>query len=381
MGLQRAGVVLPRLHFLLLLIATLCVLGKEPAEPAENTTKFWPSLNTFANVSVVPSGSMKLQHPSGVNVRFFNQHYNTYMVFTDTRDCGYKPGGNQVITDQEADLPRFDVIGVDLQEVGDGTYRICNKLVDEDNIWCLFANDEWNYERCDLTNNKQEDIEDQDGSNWQFYTSDDCPDGQMKIYSASHKSFVDAQSNGGIWHTSNPQDHLDSCWQLQGVDPPLPPCTATNVTGQWEFQQTLVGAVVVKLTEGTQKKYSQSKTSGWSNSVTTQVKQAWEFFGEEGSITVTGQMASSTSETYSNEWSTSTTQEVDHNFDDKYSGRALWQFVFHTTDTCGHTETTMNINFAVTNSRAQPPCCVPGYNGAQDVSYQTCVTQHAMIPG
>jgi hypothetical protein len=157
-------------------------------------------------------------------------------------------------------------------------------------------------------------------------------------------------------------------------------CSATGVTGQWEQRYVISAPTQETWMHGTEKKYSESKSEEWSQTVTAQVGATWSLLGAEGSVSITKEVAHETSQSYQDEWSVNDQQTFSITWGKEDVGKQAWQFVFYPTDSCGHTEETLVKNYALTEGAFRMPCCAPGY-GIDMPFYTTCFSKDVMVPG
>jgi hypothetical protein len=155
-------------------------------------------------------------------------------------------------------------------------------------------------------------------------------------------------------------------------------CTANMVSGRWVYKYTVATATTEKWKEGTSKTHTESKTREWSESVTRKVTKGWELEGTSGKISVGTTIGHQTSQGYSDEWSVSSEYDFTITWSKDDVGKSAWQFHFNTVDSCGHSEETLTHEYALTESAAREPCCVPGYSTDAPM-YLTCLSQDAMV--
>lgn len=92
-------------------------------------------------------------------------------------------------------------------------------------------------------------------------------------------------------------------------------------------------------------------------------------------------MAAGQVNSYQREWQA--WEEIDYtiSFDKSYQGKAMWQWQFSVTDSYGSVTTPKTIDYAITENRATPPLCLPGYDAEQgSVSYQQCTDAEHTLP-
>ena len=195
--------------------------------------------------------------------------------------------------------------------------------------------------------------------------------GRGRLTEDSNKNCI--QDDGSIRHCG------DGHAVVKFVDPSPANCTATAVSGSWVYRYTIAAASTETWKTGTEKSHSQSKTESWSNSVTISVAAGWSFMGGGAAVEVDTTIAHRTSSSYTDEWSESTEHDFSVTFGSSDVGKAAWQFQFTPiVDSCGHKETTLVKEFALTKYAAQEPCCIPGYS-TDAPAYTTCVSAEAMI--
>lgn len=161
---------------------------------------------------------------------------------------------------------------------------------------------------------------------------------------------------------------------------PAPACKASQITGKWEYLTTVGVPEDWTTFYGTTKTDSRTKTKEWDESVTTTLKQSWKLFGYKGSISISGMVAHSTADSYSEQFSTVESEQWTMHFNQANVGKSIWQFKFNTTDTCENVLNTGVKELAVTNHGTRQPCCVPRFSTDPPL-YLTCVSKDAMIPG
>lgn len=154
-------------------------------------------------------------------------------------------------------------------------------------------------------------------------------------------------------------------------------CKANKVSGQWVYQYTIPAATTETWKEGTEKKYTESKTEQWTQSVSITTELSWEFLGMGGKIDITAAVAHSTTNAYSHEWATTTEHDFSVTWSQDMVGKAAWQFKFDEYDTCHHKENTLTREYAVTEGQWRQPCCVPGWS-VDAPHYTTCHSKETM---
>jgi hypothetical protein len=153
----------------------------------------------------------------------------------------------------------------------------------------------------------------------------------------------------------------------------LPQCQGNDVKGEWKYIKKYQVETTVTFRTGTEKTKDETKTSSWSQSVSATVSAGYAC----GSLEVTGTLAQDASSTYGSTWSTSTETEIQRHFAGDNLNKAVWQFQFHVMDTCDNSVVSKTEEFALTSSKDQLPCCLPGYN--VDPAYQTCTRPEVTI--
>ena len=167
--------------------------------------------------------------------------------------------------------------------------------------------------------------------------------------------------------------------------PRSPPsgCKVSSVSGTWAYRETLAVPANKIFKHGTTKTDS---TKEWSESAITTMKQGWNFVGEKGSIFVSGQVAHSTSSSYAHEFSATEESDLVVHFTNEQVGKSVYQFVFTTYYACTdngvvkslNAWNTLVIEYALTEGKWRPPCCVPGYS-TDAPKYLTCHSKETMV--
>lgn len=198
----------------------------------------------------------------------------------------------------------------------------------------------------------------------------DCSPGLTKISIPQKFGNI---SNGDFTQKADSKGDIYMCFKRG--------CKATEVTGQWMPHGLIIGNITEEWTHGTSKTYSESKTESWSNSVTMTAKAGFKFSdGNTAGVEVSTTLSHKMTNSYSSEWMTSDTYKFSINWAEKYENMFSWQFYIIPTDSCGHIETTMLNQFAITEGAWQQPCCLPGYSADKDKAhYQKCVSKESMI--
>lgn len=155
-------------------------------------------------------------------------------------------------------------------------------------------------------------------------------------------------------------------------------CTAKKATGYWHVVSSIVSAgekITVKW--GTEVTHTESRTKTWRNSVSTTISKGFKFEAEgeseSSSMSVTTKESKQISETVTDSVTQTTEEKIEVPFHKADVGKNVWQWRMDIKDSCGHKETVKSVQFAITQDRDTPPCCVPTYQAHQDASYQTCV--------
>ena len=161
--------------------------------------------------------------------------------------------------------------------------------------------------------------------------------------------------------------------------PPSFPCSAKSVKGYWRYRYTIPTDNTETWKHGSLKKYQDSKTEEWSDSVTIKVELGFEIEGFDLGFSVGPTLGHKFAETYSQEWSVSEEYDFTFRWSGQDVGKASWQFVVDTLDTCGHKERALLQEFAVTPNREREPCCLPGY-GVDMPYYTRCVSKEYLMP-
>jgi hypothetical protein len=206
-------------------------------------------------------------------------------------------------------------------------------------------------------------------------------DGAGKIYGGSDyavKQEMADEVSKGEWNIVINSDA--KVWLYLASDPedcPPLPCTVTDVSGTWiPSLYDVVAPTTETWMHGTSKKYSESKTTEWSDSLTLAMSKGLLVKG----LKMSAEISNSFSRTYSSEWSVDTQQTFSVTFESKDVGKTVWRFQFDENDSCIHAEQTITQDFALTANAETPPCCLPGHF-VNDNTYRNCISQEASLPG
>lgn len=144
-------------------------------------------------------------------------------------------------------------------------------------------------------------------------------------------------------------------------------CDVTTTKSYWEYTFTPSVSTIHTLSHGTKKKHAESETEEWIKSITRTMSEGSEF----EQVSVSSTISHSLAQTYADEWEVSAYESWTYHFKDADIGKAFWQFKLDHTDVCGHKETSLTQEGALTTSMDQKPCCLPGH--ASDAPhYQNC---------
>lgn len=158
-----------------------------------------------------------------------------------------------------------------------------------------------------------------------------------------------------------------------------PLCLAESVKGSWTSKYTISSQGSETWRHGTSMTHGNSKTEEWSSSVTRTVNTGFELEGISASTEISSTIGHSTSNTYSQEWTTNDEHAFTVTWGPNAVGLNAWQFIFAPYDSCGYTEQSKTQQYALTEGAWRPPCCLPGY--ATDApSYSKCHSADVMIP-
>lgn len=128
-----------------------------------------------------------------------------------------------------------------------------------------------------------------------------------------------------------------------------------NVRGSWVSISSSSGKQHVSYQEGITRSHTVSHSSEWGGSATIKASAGFNFFGEKGSVEVSGTASHSISDSYSSTFSMTTTTTYSYDFD----AGVVWQWKFDIDDGCGAT-TASGHDLALTLNQVNPPCCLPG---------------------
>jgi len=147
----------------------------------------------------------------------------------------------------------------------------------------------------------------------------------------------------------------------------LPQCKGSEVQGQWVYKSRIAVEMTMTIKWGSAKTLEEVKTSTWAESVSASVSAG---HAAVGSLQVTGTLAEEMAHSQKQSWSSNTEETIERKFGADDVNKALWQFEFHITDTCGNEVDSKTQEIALTEARDHPPCCIPGYN--IDPAYRAC---------
>jgi len=155
-------------------------------------------------------------------------------------------------------------------------------------------------------------------------------------------------------------------------------CAVTKVKAKWDYQFSIATTTKRSLYHGTQHSYTESTTKEWSRTVTTSMSRGFIFEGASGSSSVSKAISDKVSNSWTDEWTTYEHDEFDVEFSRSDVGKSVFQWSLAIEDNCGHEETTFTKDYAITENRDSPPCCLPGY--ASDIpSYQQCLSGYPVV--
>merc|ERR1712216_321563 len=115
---------------------------------------------------------------------------------------------------------------------------------------------------------------------------------------------------------------------------------------------------------------------GWSTSLAYKVSAGFAI----GSVTVTSTIGHEFAKTYQEDFSSNNQQDFTVQFGASDRGKAAWQWVFESVDTCGKEETTLVREMAVTPNRLMQPCCMPGFALNARDGYNNCLEAQYVMP-
>lgn len=161
-------------------------------------------------------------------------------------------------------------------------------------------------------------------------------------------------------------------------------CCSVNpfkVVGMWESQFDIIAPTDQALEHGTHKETAYSKTSTWSSTVTSSVKAGLNVKGLSTEVSISKEDSEEYVNNYHKEWTVSDKISFTVHFQEQDVGKHVWQWVFVITDAEGEVTTTLTRDYAITESKTQPPKCEPGYStSAVKKTYQECENGH-YLPG
>lgn len=194
----------------------------------------------------------------------------------------------------------------------------------------------------------------------QMTKHDDCPIGS-RVHAASGKTEDEDMQAG---------DHAHYIYLCASKG-----CTASDVQGSWTPRMVISAPIDEKWMHGTTLKHSESHTSDWSISVSSQVSAGLKV---GPSAKVSTQISHHVSQTYEREWTDLEQHDFTVHFTSEYVGKQSWQFVFTTHDNCNRKTDSLTREFATTEGQWRVPCCLPGY-AIDAPAYTQCYSRDALI--
>ncbi|CAB9530749.1 expressed unknown protein [Seminavis robusta] len=138
------------------------------------------------------------------------------------------------------------------------------------------------------------------------------------------------------------------------------------------------------LERGTAKTKAETKTDVWSTAIATSVEGGIAvegFGGVKASIAKEQSESFSFARLYATEFSSETLERFSITFSAECEGKALWQWTFGTVDPYANQLTTFTSDYAITETRGDPPRCQPGFSQGTTVDYQKCSSDDRLLPG
>jgi hypothetical protein len=134
-------------------------------------------------------------------------------------------------------------------------------------------------------------------------------------------------------------------------------CTAViSKTSHWVQVGSSPGPQELQYSYGVDRSYEVTQTGAWSKSVSHSVTAGFSYDGAKLTTTVSHNTSQEYTMSHSSTFSTSQLET----YSTQLPAGVAWQFHMFIEDNCG-TSTVHMRDFQVTDSAANPPCCLPGY--------------------
>lgn len=147
----------------------------------------------------------------------------------------------------------------------------------------------------------------------------------------------------GSWNTSCP-------W----VQCAFPPCL--KMSGQWVPVSESSGKQTVTFQQGVTRSYTVDDSFQWGAQATESVQTGFDVKMFSSQQTITGEVSSSVSVSYSNTFSMTSAETFQYDFD----AGTVWQWELRSDGPCGST-TVKGKDLVLTAGAFAPPCCVPNW--------------------
>jgi len=221
-----------------------------------------------------------------------------------------------------------------------------------------------------------------DDAGYMEWWGKECPNNGNRLLSQSGKTEgynLVYRSNGYFYFYSGGGDYSDVCINKL-YNKKNEECKADTVTGGWVYKFSLAAETEVVIKYGTQKSYEESKKKEGSNSVSVKIQQSFNIVdGIAGTqMEVGAELRIAFESAYKTEWIESTEKTMTVKFPAVNIGKSVWQFQVNITDSCQHVERTHLVEYALTDSRNDSPCCFPGYS-ADGPFHNICISETSLI--
>lgn len=158
------------------------------------------------------------------------------------------------------------------------------------------------------------------------------------------------------------------------------PCQVTAVTGRWKQQFSIAAPTTITFKHGTSKKNDYTKTTTWSDEVSSTVKSSFQISGFGVTADVSAKVAVQTSDQYSEEWQMDDEEDFQVAFSQDDVGKFVWQFEFAVGDACESGANPLSKEYSLSAGAWDEPCCVPGFCTDAPACH-SCHTAEYMLAG
>ena len=162
------------------------------------------------------------------------------------------------------------------------------------------------------------------------------------------------------------------------VSPPYPTtnCKVAATKGGWRVHSSTNAVTEISYTEGTVRKNEESVEESWSDEVTASVSAGYEFDAGDA-VPVKGYVDVTVSGSQARESSRAVSSSIQKDIEETHTvsfdrGGTIWQFEYDIEDSCGGANI-KTMDLVITDGRAHPPCCLPGYALEYENAHGPCV--------